>query len=387
VKHAVLLDGEYCVTQAGSGPIESHGPAYMWKLPECQAVWRLESGGGFSISPGGKYLGVGTSTHYFFIEARTGTIVGEVPLMYPKAQCAFHPTGSHIALLNADEVSHHVSIIDVATGKPTAEFFVPHGSDWVQWCGDTNLLLDDKWLVDLKQQKYAWQYELPSVPQNNLPLGTHAITQLDGRHWYLSSTRFGDPNVSLTGAVIPEPAVQKKIDETEIPDESLMKPGMQFGLQANVAAGASDHPNLQAEVLNNFKAGLERNGYAVAANSPYTFVISTAQSSPGGEPMVFGNGGPFDPRVEIPVFNVNCEVALLFNGQAVWKNTKVMSNRAFLVFIKRGEDIGTHLSKQTWGGVANHLTKFPVPKQVFGATAEAGLGKSVFAPGGPQPSR
>ena len=43
-------------------------------------------------------------------------------------------------------------------GKATADFYVPQGNDWVQWCGDTALLLDETWLVDLKQQKNGWQY-------------------------------------------------------------------------------------------------------------------------------------------------------------------------------------------------------------------------------------
>jgi hypothetical protein len=155
-------------------------------------------------------------------------------------------------------------------------------------------------------------------------------------------------------------------------------------LQVNLTAGSPDHPNLATEVTNNFKTGLEKNGFTVAPNSPYTFVITTTQASPNEPAMKFGNGGPFDPRVEVPVFNVTCEVALLSNGQAVWKNSKVVTNKTFLVFIKQGEDIRTHLTKQVWDNVANHLKNFPVPQQVFGFGATAGLGQSQFVQGGTQ---
>lgn len=377
VKNAVLLDTEYCITQAPIAGTFDSGTTTMWKLPECKAVWRVEKASSFTISPGGKYVGFSSNSRYYFVEARTGTVVGELALQFPRVRCAFHPTGTHVAVLNADEISHHIAIIDVATGKPTAEFYVPHGSDWIEWCGDTNLLLDDQWLVDLKQQKYAWQYELK--------YGAHALRQADGRHWFLSSTGLGDHNITLSGAAIPEPTVQAKIDAAQLPDESLLKPGMQFGLQVNLQATSPAHPNLANQIGDNFKAGLQRNGFSVVPTSPYAFIISTTQANPAEPAMKFGNGGPFDPRVEVPIMHVTCEVALVHNGQAIWKNTKLISNRSYMVFLPEGEQIGTFLTKQVWNAAADHLTKFPVPKQVFGFNATAGLGQSQFVPGGTQP--
>jgi hypothetical protein len=380
VKRAVLLDSEYCLTQNTKTvlPQFEDGIAYLWKLPECKAIWRLEGGENFTLSPGGKYLGFLAPSRYLFMEARTGQLVGELPLKMPKARIAFHPVGTHIAMLNSDGVTNQVSIIDVATGKSTTEFYVPHGSDWIQWCGDTNLLLDDKWLIDLKQQKYAWQYELK--------WGAHALTQPDGRHWFVSSTGLGDLNAFLSSATIPEPPVQAKIEGTQLPDETLLKPGMQVGLQVNVAPSIPGHPNFAAEVTNNFKAGLERNGFSVVPGSPMQFVISATPSNPAEPPMKFGNGGPFDPRVEVPILNIACEVVLLSNGQAIWKNVNLLTNKSFIVFKPKDEPIGSFLTKQTWENAVNHLTKFPAPKQAFGFSATAGLGQSVFVPGGTQPA-
>ena len=372
VTDAVVLDAEHCVTR------NQTGVTYLWKLPECKAVWRIQNASNFCLSPGGKYLGFQVDQRYLFMEARTGTLVAEMPVQMPKFACAFHPVGTHLAVLSADGVSHKVTILDIATGKSTADFYVPQGNDWVQWCGDAHLLLDEKWLVDLKQQKNAWQYNLAS--------GAHARTQPDGRHWFIAAGAFNDPKAFLTSAALPEPAVLAKIDAAQLPDESLLKPGLQMGLQINLAATSQSHPNLLNDVVANFKTGLKNNGFVEAQGSPMSLVISTTQSNPNDEPMKFRNFGPGGVNADVPVVNVVCEVALLSSGQTLWKNTATMSNKTFgIVFLPPGEEVGSHLSKQMWNQVAAHLTKFPVPKQVFGQTAGAGLGKSAFVAGGTQP--
>lgn len=66
----VLVDQEYCLT------VNSRNVAYMWKLPSCEAVWRMEGGSNWCLSPGGKYLGFKTGTHDVFLDPRTGDVVG-----------------------------------------------------------------------------------------------------------------------------------------------------------------------------------------------------------------------------------------------------------------------------------------------------------------------
>lgn len=370
---AVLLDSQHCVTQ------NFKGSTYLWKLPECKAIWRLEAGKNFCLSPGGKYFGFQADTRYLFMEARTGELVAELPVIMPNIYCAFHPTGTHLAMLSSDGVSRKITVVDVATGKSTADFFAPQGNDAIQWCGDTSLLLDGRWLVDLKQQKNGWQY--------NLTHGARARTQPDGRHWYLISSGPLDQNVFLSGSQIPEKAVADKIDAAQLPDESLLKPGMQINLQVNLAATSPKHPNLATEVGNSFKAGMEKLGFQVAAGGPFTFAITTAQSNTGKN-MNFRSIGRLGGETTVPVVQVDCEVALLSSGQAVWKHKATMTNGTFgIVHLREGEDIGTHLSNQLWDQVANHLKKFPVPAQVFGQTAGAGLGTSELIPGGTQPGR
>ncbi|MDB5386644.1 MAG: hypothetical protein JWM11_2290, partial [Planctomycetaceae bacterium] len=370
----LVLDGQYLLTQ------NFNSTTYMWKLPECKAVWQLKSAKNLCVSPGGKYLGFLAESRYLFMDPRTGDLVGELPVTMPNIACAFHPMGTHLAILSSDTICRKISIVDVATGKSTSEFFVPQGNDTIQWCGDAHVLVDNAWLVDLEKQKNGWRYVSEFT--------AHARTQPDGRHWYVSSAGLQDPNITLSCATLPEKMVADKIKAAQLPDESLLKPGMPLGLSVNLtAAMPPDRPNIGQEVGTWFDAGLRKHGFQVGAGAPYSFTITSSQANTGRNmefrSIGFGRGGG---NTTVPVIEVKCEVALVANGQALWKHTETFTNASFgLVRLGQNEDITSHLAKQMWDQFANRLTKFPVPVQVFGATAGAGLGTSKFTTGGVQP--
>lgn len=376
VASTFLIDGEYCLTQ-NLHPVfrQESASTYMWKLPECKAIYRLPAVKNVTLSPGGKYIGCLADNKYVFLEARTGELVGEVTLPFPNMSCAFHPVGTHLAILAADSVSHQINIIDIATGKVTADFYVPEGSETVQWSGDASLLLDGIYLVDLTQKKIGWKYQLPS--------GIHLKTQPDLTHWMLIGNGNFPNQVMLSNARLPEKAVQDKITATQIPDNSLLKPGMQVGLQVNLGAQPPDRPNLAKEVYDHFKTGLEKNGFTVVQGVPTTFTITTTMSSNG-------NAQEFRVRgavTSVPSTKVDCEVALLVNGQVAWKNVVPATNQGGFIEFTQGDDIGTHLTKRMWSSVVSHLTNFTAPVQIFGNNAGNGLGTSILVPGGAQMQR
>ena len=89
--------------------------------------------------------------------------------------------------------------------------------------------------------------------------------------------------------------------------------------------------------------------------------------------------------VTVAVTAIDCEVNLMSNGESLWKHRSPVTNRAFgIQHLKPGEDITSHLAKQMWGSLSYVLKNLPVPRQIFSANAGAGVGKSVFVPGGAQ---
>src|SRR5262249_32459907 len=128
ITFAKLIDGQHCVTQNFAGT------TYMWKLPECKAIWKLPKTSNMCLSPGGKYLGFQADNRYLFMEARTGELVAELPVTMTNINCAFHFMGTHLALLSSDGVTRKINVVEVASGKSSYDFFAPQGNDTVQWC-------------------------------------------------------------------------------------------------------------------------------------------------------------------------------------------------------------------------------------------------------------
>ncbi|MDB5338800.1 MAG: hypothetical protein JWN70_4419, partial [Planctomycetaceae bacterium] len=374
VEKAILIDQEYCLT------VNHQKVAYMWKLPECQAVWRMEGGSNWCLSPGAKYLGFQSGGRYAFLDPKTGEVVGDVQTNMAELHCAFHPIGTHFALLGFDGVSRKLLVVDVATGKTTADFYIPLGSQSLQWCGDAHILVDGNYLIDLPQQKSAWTYVLP--------YGFSAANQPDGKTWFVTSGGPLDQNAFLANATLPDKPALAQIEAGPLPDDALLLPGMKINLQVNLAAASPLHPNLVTEVTNSYRAAIEKAGFVVGTDSPYTFVITTAQGGSGGNmelELNRRNGGANGTKISVAIAQVQCEVNLMVNGQSVWKESRNVSNRLWgFALLKDGEDPTTHLINQMWNGVANYLKTLPVPRQVFKTNAGAGLGKSNFVPGGTQ---
>ena len=348
----------------------------MWKLPECQAVWRMEGGHHWCLSPGGKYLGFQSGKRFAFLEARTGNLVGDIVTDLTGLKCAFHPIGTHFALLGSDSISRKLIVVDVATGKSTANFFTPQGDQKIEWCGDAHLLVDGKWLVDLQLQKNVWTYELQ--------YGCEIANQPDGKHWFVTGAGSSDPNLFLSAATLPDKTVLTQVAANPPTSEGLLQPGMQINLQVNLTALPPSEPNLAAETAKSYQAAMEKAGFTVGAGGHYAFVITTAPGKAEGTMEL----RPLDGKgaaVTVAVTAIDCEVNLMSNGESLWKHRSPVTNRAFgIQHLKPGEDITSHLAKQMWGSLSYVLKNLPVPRQIFSANAGAGVGKSVFVPGGAQ---
>ncbi len=376
VTKAILIDQEYCLT------VNRQNIVYMWKLPECQAVWRMEGGSNWCLSPGAKYLGFQSGGRYAFLDPKTGEIVGDVQANMGELFCAFHPIGTHFALLGFDGLNHKLFVVDVATGKTTADFYVPFGNASLQWCGDEHILVDGNYLINLPQQKAAWTYLLP--------YGFAASNQPGDKAWYVTSGGALDQNAFLSNATLPDKPALAQIEAGPLPDDALLQPGMKINLQVSLVAASPVHPNLAAEVATSYRAAMEKAGFVLGTgtDSPYTFVISTAMNNPGRNmelEMDPRNGVGPRTKISLPITQVNGEVNLMLNGQSIWKHSLIASNRLFgFALIKAGEDPATHLTNQMWNSLAIQLKNQPVPRQIFKSNAGTTLGKSNLVPGGTQ---
>jgi hypothetical protein len=159
---------------------------------------------------------------------------------------------------------------------------------------------------------------------------------------------------------------------------------MQIDLQVSLSSVPPSEPNLAAETAKNYRAKMEKAGFKVGPGGAYTFVITSAPGKAEGTMQLRQDGK--GPEVTVPITAVDIETNLMSSGQSLWKQRLTLTNHVFgFEFLKAGEDITTHLANKLWGMVSQTLKSLSVPKQVFSPDAGAGVGRSVFVPGGAQP--
>lgn len=148
------------------------GQLVLWKLPEMKAVYRLRSGtgGGGALSPGGKYVLVRGKDRLTLIEAKTGTIAGELPIPFEitsndeDLSAAFSSDGSRLAVTVPDVAGAFLLAFDLKSGKELARMPVGYRGD-LQWCGPRQLLIGGERssgggvrLIDLDRRATVWRY-------------------------------------------------------------------------------------------------------------------------------------------------------------------------------------------------------------------------------------
>jgi len=347
----------------------------LWSLPDCKPIYRMENVSQPGISPGGKYLLLTVGDKIRFFEAATGAPAGDLNASR-HATFAFHPDGVRFAALVNDYTDSKCVEWDLTTGEQTAEGMIPpawHGS--LQWAGDGYLLFDNRYLYDTKQQKVAWRYKQGRFT-------SHSPDSPDGRHWYLSQRAARDPAVTLFAQALPDPNLKKWLDNSVLPDETVLAPGSRVNLQITVG-GTADRPALPDEIRKNITAQLEQRGAVLAADGDLVMTISAAMMSEGKtqEYRTFGaSGGP--PLFTLNVTSLTCSVALSQQGKKVWETTSNFSaGKSSMEIIERGEDPNAQMAKRQWQQAGEYLANLKLPRKLFITGAGQGIGESVLGYG------
>ncbi len=347
----------------------------LWSLPDCKPIYRMEKVNRPGISPGGKYLQLAVGDKIRFFETATGAPAGDLTAGW-QATFACHPDGVRFAAVVSDYVDSKCVEWDLTTGEQTAEGLIP--SAWLgslQWAGEGYLLFDNRYLYDLKQQKVAWRYKRGH-------LTSHSPDSPDGRHWYLSQRAAFDPAVTLFAQELPDPTLKKWLDNSVLPDETVLSAGARVNLQVTVGATA-DRPALPDEIRKNITAQLEQRGAVVVADGDLLLTIGAAMTSEGKttEYRTFGVfGGP--ASFTLNVTSLNCSVVLSQQGTRIWEKTaRFSAGDSMMESIKRDEDPNAQMAKRQWQQAAEYLANFVLPRKIFATGAGQGIGESVLGYG------
>ena len=360
---ALFVDEEHLITR------NFWGKTVCWKLPECQAVWILESGKGLSLSPDGKVLALLDIGTIRFLEPVSGAIIGEFSPGNTVYALAWNRDGRRMAVVTNASGAVSLVVLDVQRGTIEQEIPIPDGGQSLEWCGDQALLIDNRLYCDLEQQAILWEYELP--------VGVHIPGSIDNRHWYIAAYSDQDSRAMLNAVELPGAHLAAKLARMK-PEDTVLGPGTTVSVQVNVTGGPA---NLSQEGRKSLIERLQKAGIRAADGQPVTISLTAAQSSTGKTRNYESSGLEKDIR-KVDVNKVECRVAVSFQGRTLWEHTNTLTNNEILVTGVKPENLQSYVDEQMWQRAAEAVKDARVPKYVFRESTPTGLGKSQFLPGG-----
>jgi WD40 repeat protein len=370
VTAAVFLDSQHLLTLSNANKL------VCWKLPECQALYLMEQVRAPGISPGGKYLAISGHRAYRFFDARTGEGRGDLVWNGLATAAAFHPAGDRFVVSVLRDGGAALVGFNLADGSQAFEFPAARNAGRsLHYCGDDYLLMDDQYLVSLKNQIVLWRYDLVG--------GVHIPQSPDGRHWYAAQRTAGTPGILLAAADLPDVKALDAMAGNPRP-RFLVEPGSKVSLAIR-AQNPPGMPMFQQDVRKNLTDRFAAYGITVAEGQSVVLELSTTQRNTGDtlEFESFGIGGQ---RVSVPKVEVTCRAAFTSGGKTLWENGSLATNDTwgFIVHLEQGETIQQHLDKQLWGAVGGFFLSLAPPRYVFAEGQAEGLGASQLTAAGVQ---
>ena len=371
VTAAAFLDDDHVLT------LNRKNELVMWQLPECKAIYSIESAGKPGLSPGGKLLVISNGKNFRFFHALTGEVAGDLPIEGSLQAAAFHPDGKKFAVVLIDAEGTHLVCWDLAAGKVTTEFPIPLSAQSMQWTGDNYILFDNGMLIDIGNKLAAWKYQLtggvrsPLSPNENL--------------WYLLSQGRGG-NVTLVSATVPEKSVDEylRTNEAQISPDHVIKPGDEVSVMINLRDPPGE-PNFRSRVYKNIIDKYSQNNIKVSPNKGVVvnFYMEHSNTGETEEYEIRGRFGLPERDVSVAVEKVVVRINIMRDGQQAWERRIPFSNSGgFFIRVPDGKSIQQHLTDQMWKSASSSLLGFNPPAYVFGPKATEGLGRSTLTSSG-----
>ena len=293
VKWVGFLDDETLLT------ISTGGKLICWKVPECKGLYFFEDfGDPVAASPNRKFLAGVHHGEFRIFEALTGKCVGdlETPSSGVKTvRAAFRDDGRELAAIMDSGQDRILVRWNLTTGKIDQEFPIPpdavpshvfsfHGARvGIEYRGDDFLMLDDRYLIDLKKRCIVWSYQLP--------WGTFVNGSADHKTWYCirkTKDSFSGP-VFLTTHETPSAEALRRSTNVKLENSLILYPGKKVKLYVDLTGVGMGHMNSTAE--KSIKECLIQRGFIVDPTAPLTFSVMAGQTSTGSLIGVHAGGG------------------------------------------------------------------------------------------------
>jgi WD40 repeat protein len=343
-----------------------NGKLTLWKFPECQAVYVLEgSEGSLQLSPGRRYVAIGTKQAVCILEAATGQCKGQF----------VHPGGElGVFLAGAFSRDGKDFAASLGTGKEAADF--GKGQRVARWSAGSGALLGmcdgdagikqmafmgqhlmvGSKLYDWNAHHAIWDYSITGK-------GRHAPGTPDGRHWFATDSAAGS---MLNVQTLPDPAAAALAAQlasgAALP---VVTPGMPVQLQLNGGSAL-----FTKRVQDALPKDLETRGYRIGPGG-LTVTFSPQERATGFkiQYLLQEVGNPFGKTKDLRVDEkeVVCICTITDAGGAVLAKTDAKfgypPQTSRVIF--SGADYVGQLDQGMWNGAAEFAVKTRLPTNVM----------------------
>jgi hypothetical protein len=371
-----FLDDEHLLTLSG------HKRLRAWKLPECELIYEIEKIGVPGISPGSQILAIHDSDHVMIFESRTGKPLGLLNAPGKMRAAGFDAAGKSLAVSVVRGADYFLYVWDLESGNQTASFPLPRPTDNLKFADQNNVLLNNRYLVNLESEAVAWNYRFPE--ESILPFS------IDDRILYFGPLDAREPTIYLAAVNLPDESITNRIAAASLSSDSIPLSGKSVSVISNIRGVSGDsEKRINDKTLEHYQEVLQQQGAIPKPNGRFQLVLSTEEK--GGRTVTYRvqsdpfSGSPLGPSLFQPqqdttesanVKNVTCSLTIEEDGLPVWQSSSTFSNFSFFVRSPKGSSIQSTLDSQLSDNIGKYFLDRPIPTFVFPPGAEAGLGES-----------
>jgi WD40 repeat protein len=357
---AVLADATHCITLSGEGHLCG------WNLPAVEPYFSVHGASVPSLSPGGKYLGYCDGSSFNFVDVANGQLVGTIPDVGRVQGAAWHPNGNRLALLSEHNAGYYLFAVDVSNGQVSPPFPVPVISSFLQWCGDSYVLIDNSKLVDVDQKGVAWSYTLAQGDAIPLAQSTQfAFLESGGQRGRVQVRDM--PGGPETG----------RLQGAKVTLDLVLKPGEKCAVEYRLSHPSHDQ-NFQQGVRQKVESQLAAHQITIDPSAPVKLIVTSSERP--GEMInttytVFGSGyQEVSYQDKLATFRVHFET----NGQTCWENQSGANKGGFFVTVQEGQTIEQALEENYQSSCKAAFSWLQLPPFVFSPQGANGAGTTAL---------
>ena len=375
--------------------LNATGQLVGWNPADATPVYRamLQGFQSPTVSPSGKHL-IGVQGGVVrFLDAATGSVVGDLE---PKAMgeligqghIGIRSDGKEVAVLlrKVNEVGMLLVRWDAA-GKRIEEVPYPgisFSTPSLVYADDDHLLFDNRELYDIKRKAVVWQYMM-------LGAGKFAARTPDGRAWYACSTGFDGP-AAIVAATLPEEEVLGYVKDVVDGPNAILKPGTKVAVDVSVTGSYAD--KAKEATTDAVKGQLKANGFVFAADAELKLTLKVVERKTGEKlefRKMFNGFRDANPNVRLSVDEIEIltTTELRSGTELLWNvpNQKIRMGEFFGIIRlpEKDTNLTEYLYKLVWDKVPSRVAGLGMPR--FLAKTPDGMmalpGNTQLQAGGP----